>query len=1086
MPGLFAEVDDSTWVGPADAIRIWEFDVNWQTPANSTFGTNSGGDIANANVYLPVADFIPMPCTYCIPQFGTTVKLDSLADRAMYRLAYRNFGDHQAMVFNHTVRADGADRAGVRWYELNNNGSGWAINQQGTYAPADGLYRWMGSIAMDNAGNMALGYSLSGSTIYPSIAATGRLNGDTAGQMTQGETILMAGGGYQNSSSSRWGDYSMMGIDPLDDCTFWYTNEYMAANSTSNWKTRISSFRYDGCGGNVNGVVQGVVTDLSTGNFLADAVVSSNGYETVSDSSGQYSLSLPEGSYTISAESYGYETQSVNNVVVTAGMTATLDFTMTALPNTLVHGIVTDGGSHGWPLYSRITFMSDNYEQTIFSDPFDGSFAINLVQGVSYQIVVDAVADGYQSESLTLAPVSVDVEQNFSLLVNEQSCQAPGYQMISGLTQTFDSGYLPTGWTVTDETGSGAIWTFNPIRANNTGGIGQFAIADSDDAGTISMTTTLVSPAVNLSSETNVSLQFKYDYFDYSSTSESANVDVSVNNGSWMNIWKKSGISDRGPKTANLDITSLAAGQENVRIRFRYANGLFSWYWQVDDVILGGSPVCVTIPGGLVAGTVTEASSGTGLLGVNIDNSAGLSTSSFSEAGDTTYDSLYFLFQPLVGGVTTQFTYRSSGMAGYPDYESLVNVPADVITRQDFVLGVAKVSVDPLSINLSLPSSTFHQVSLTVSNSGPAATNVNLQSIAAEVTGTPTKLEIPSAIVKPFKQMYSDTQSLNLGVEASYPEFYQTRLLQSWQSFQKKAWAVIPPQATGEMWISSPGSGWDGSDALFAYDPFGNWQSDRIDYSWQPDYGPADIAWDPTRVIAWTVNVDREANFCFSAVDLSRGFTGEQICPAGLAGSQRGLAYDPVGDTFFTGGWNDGMIYRFDRAGNILQSKWLQHAIAGLAYHPGSKHLYAMLNTTPTKLIVLDVTTDFTAIGEITLDNWFENYGGAGIELSTDGSLWAVDQQSGMVYQFDVGERPWFDMLAPLSWLTITPVNFTLPAGGNQIVHLDIDTTGLAPGYYFGRIQITDETPYILEDVMIQLIVDEGLLNHYYFPLVLK
>ncbi len=243
-PGLFAEVDDATWVGPADAIRIWEFDVNWSNPTSSTFGSQSGGDIANANVYLPVAGFTPMPCTYCIPQQGTTVKLDSLADRAMYRLAYRNFGDHQAMVFNHTVKADGVDRAGVRWYELNNSGSGWTVNQQGTYAPADGLYRWMGSIAMDSAGNMALGYSLSGSTMFPSIAATGRLSGDAAGEMTQGETILMPGGGYQSSSSSRWGDYSMMGIDPQDDCTFWYTNEYMAANSTSNWKTRISAFRY--------------------------------------------------------------------------------------------------------------------------------------------------------------------------------------------------------------------------------------------------------------------------------------------------------------------------------------------------------------------------------------------------------------------------------------------------------------------------------------------------------------------------------------------------------------------------------------------------------------------------------------------------------------------------------------------------------------------------------------------------------------------------------------------------------------------------------------------------------------------------
>ena len=97
----------------------------------------------------------------------------------MYRLAYRNFGDHQAMVFNHTVKADGVDRAGIRWYELGNYGSGWTVTQQSTYAPSDGLYRWMGSIAMDGAGNLALGYSLSGTTMYPSVAATGRLIDDS-------------------------------------------------------------------------------------------------------------------------------------------------------------------------------------------------------------------------------------------------------------------------------------------------------------------------------------------------------------------------------------------------------------------------------------------------------------------------------------------------------------------------------------------------------------------------------------------------------------------------------------------------------------------------------------------------------------------------------------------------------------------------------------------------------------------------------------------------------------------------------------------------------------------------------------------
>lgn len=133
----------------------------------------------------------------CIPQNVRPLrKLDALSDRLMYRLQYRQFADHASMVVNHTVDVDGTDHAGVRWYELRNTGGGWTINQQGTYAP-DSSHRWMGSIAMDSAGNIALGYSVSSATSFPSIRYTGRLAGDPAGTLPQGETTLIAGGGGQ-------------------------------------------------------------------------------------------------------------------------------------------------------------------------------------------------------------------------------------------------------------------------------------------------------------------------------------------------------------------------------------------------------------------------------------------------------------------------------------------------------------------------------------------------------------------------------------------------------------------------------------------------------------------------------------------------------------------------------------------------------------------------------------------------------------------------------------------------------------------------------------------------------------------------
>src|SRR5438270_6255260 len=201
-------------------LAFWKFHVDWNTPANSTFTGPTSLTVASYTEACGATGT-------CVPQSGTTQTLDSLSDRLMYRLAYRNFGDHESLVVNHSVTA-GASVV-VRWYEIRTPGTTPTIFQQGTYAP-DSNYRWMGSIAMDEQGNMALGFSVSGSSNHPQIPYTGRLVGDAPGTMTQGEGSIIDGTGSQTSSLSRWGDYSMMSVDPSDDCTFWYTTEYIPAN----------------------------------------------------------------------------------------------------------------------------------------------------------------------------------------------------------------------------------------------------------------------------------------------------------------------------------------------------------------------------------------------------------------------------------------------------------------------------------------------------------------------------------------------------------------------------------------------------------------------------------------------------------------------------------------------------------------------------------------------------------------------------------------------------------------------------------------------------------------------------------------
>jgi hypothetical protein len=212
-------------------VRLWKFTVNWASPGSSTF---------TGPTNISVASFT-RPSTR-VPQRGTTVTLDSLGDRLMVQGQYRNIGGVQSLWLNHTVVSNSV--FGVRWYEIRNPGGTPSVYQQGTFQP-DSSYRWMGSLAVDKQGNMAVGYSVSSSTLYPEIRYAGRLVGDTLGQLAQGETTLIAGTGSQ-TSYNRWGDYSGMTVDPVDGCTFWYTTEYYETTGT-NWQTRIGSFKFPGC-----------------------------------------------------------------------------------------------------------------------------------------------------------------------------------------------------------------------------------------------------------------------------------------------------------------------------------------------------------------------------------------------------------------------------------------------------------------------------------------------------------------------------------------------------------------------------------------------------------------------------------------------------------------------------------------------------------------------------------------------------------------------------------------------------------------------------------------------------------------------
>jgi hypothetical protein len=312
---------------PPPLYKVWNFHVDWNDPDNSSF-------TLRANV--PAADFTvlvcPQPKVYetgagCVPQLGIPDPLDGVADRLMFRNAYRRFPDgRESMLNNFTVSANSV--AGIRWFELQRRSpGGWTLRQQSTYQP-DSTWRWMGSIASDNQGNIALGFSASSAAIHPQIRYAGRLATDPLGILS-GERHLFDGTGSQTDRSSepdyRWGDYSDMTVDPVDDCTFYYTNEYYAKTGEYNpitgggakWKTRIGYFKFGQCTEPQTGTGHFVITACNGGAPVNNASVSidSRPYgATLAD--GTYDAVLPPGSHTYAVSNPAFGTQTGSFTVI--------------------------------------------------------------------------------------------------------------------------------------------------------------------------------------------------------------------------------------------------------------------------------------------------------------------------------------------------------------------------------------------------------------------------------------------------------------------------------------------------------------------------------------------------------------------------------------------------------------------------------------------------------------------------------------------------------------------------------------------------------------------------------------------------
>lgn len=238
-PSFFVDLATST------SLHLFRFHVDFANPTKSKF---------TGPISIPVKAYtMACPATgTCIPQPGTKQQLDSLSDRLMFRLAYRNFTDHESLVVSHSVMTSKA-ASGERWYEIRDPNGKPKVFQQGTFT-SGGNSLWMGSVDMDKEGDIALAYSESNATtLHPSLAFTGRVPTDPLNTMESPATIFIAKGsatGGAKNGANRWGDYSSMAIDPSDDCTFWYVNQYIPktfANNPLTFHTRLASLKFSSC-----------------------------------------------------------------------------------------------------------------------------------------------------------------------------------------------------------------------------------------------------------------------------------------------------------------------------------------------------------------------------------------------------------------------------------------------------------------------------------------------------------------------------------------------------------------------------------------------------------------------------------------------------------------------------------------------------------------------------------------------------------------------------------------------------------------------------------------------------------------------
>jgi hypothetical protein len=482
------------------------------------------------------------------------------------------------------------------------------------------------------------------------------------------------------------------------------------------------------------GVVSGTVA-LASGAPVPGVQVGAGDRSATTDAQGAYSLTVPTGTYTVTASKFGYSTATVSGVTVASGQSVTENLTIAAQPFVTLSGLVRDGSGHGWPVYAKVQ-IAGQPTTAVYTDPTTGHYALSVPADSTYTVQTDPLYTGYQADSRSVTVGAADTGQDIAVTVDPSTCAAPGYtDQYTGTSQSFDGAAAPAGWSVTDGVGNGQTWAFADAggRGNRTGGSGGFAVIDSDHYGSgNSQDSSLVSPVLDFSTATNPTVSFATDYYGF--TGQTGAVEYTVDGGqTWTAVWQHGADSITGPSTQSIALPG-AAGKAAVQVRFHFT-AAWGYWWELDNVFVGDHN-CVATPGGLVTGHVYDQNTGAGVNGAVITSADHTADSVVSAADPAQGNGFFWLFSSLTG------SHPLTATAGnYTASTTPVTVAPNWTTPATLSLTAGRLTVNVTSIDKTVAwqGNTTQKVKVTNTGSAPAAVTIGQQpgSSPAAVTGAP-------------------------------------------------------------------------------------------------------------------------------------------------------------------------------------------------------------------------------------------------------------------------------------------------------------------------------------------------------------